>query len=137
MNRPCHTRAICVFEQRGAINTPAVGEGVHAHFICQRNIQNYPASTYLKCCASSFRKFVNVDNTDFYYPDWFDIKYLPDRLLYIETDGKTGEGKADKQSGDSVWRKLPAFALDDFYTNNWQISSKSFANKIAFPDIMT
>lgn len=124
LKRACFARTLCVFEQRGS-NEATRGHGMHVHFILERNL-DIPISHIRRYSKSSFRNTCDVENSNFFHFKPFCTKYLEDRINYLRINGKTGEGKQDKQKQDIIWRKEKN--LRHFYVNNWPEIDPDFPN---------
>lgn len=115
LKRKCFKRALCVFEQRGSCEMSR-GNGIHVHYILERNL-DVTCSHIRRYSKNSFKRFCDTNNSNFFHFKPFSTKYLKDKIDYLRPGSKTGDGKAQKQQQDILWRQDKN--LEDFYVNNW------------------
>ncbi len=103
VTKTCFTSYLYVIEQRGNDSATA-GKGFHAHILVKRNLNYKPA----KCkdnMKSTFLKMCNVKNNALFNVKYLNTEWANDKVTYISTGGKTGDGKDVKQDIDVWWRK--------------------------------
>ena len=90
-------------EQRGTTES-TMGKGFHAHLLLERSMK-YKPSKVEKNSENTWKNITNVKNKEIWYFKWCPSEYLEDKREYMRLGGKTGDGKADKQTIDILWRK--------------------------------
>lgn len=117
IKRKMFVRGVAVIEQRGTSENKDVGHGFHAHFLVERNL-NYKPSKININSENTFKSVCNIKSSA-YFGVWCPSEYLPDKLEYMRTGGKTADGKAEKQDADVVFRRENN--IPTYYTNNWEL----------------
>lgn len=103
VTKTCFTDYLYVIEQRGT-NSATAGEGFHAHILVKRNLQYKP----FKCkknMQNTFSKMCDVTKEALFNVKYLNTEWALDKVAYISTGGKTGEGKDIKQDIDVWWRE--------------------------------
>ncbi len=106
-----------VIEQRATL-TEALGKGFHAHILFKRYTplnEGLPPTNIKRNIRQSWKNYCELKN-----PHILNIQFVGDDFAYDKYDYirgvKLAEGKADKQLGDTKWRKENN--IPEFYGNN-------------------
>lgn len=103
VTKTCFTDSLYVVEQRGT-NSATAGKGFHAHVLVKRNL-NYKPFKCKKNMQNTFTKMCDVNKEALFNVKYLNTEWALDKVKYISTGGKTGEGKDVKQDIDIWWRK--------------------------------
>lgn len=114
INRRCVTSGIACIEQKGKYELER-GLHPHAHILVRRDLNCPPKTLIFKNLVSSFSRFfkkqpvpVRSNGPLQYNP--CPQKFIIDKINYIKTGGKTGDGKDICQLQDVIWRKENNFS---------------------------
>ena len=113
IKRDCFTSGIACIEQKRTCKDDVRPLHPHAHILVRRKL-SCPPLTARKNTYSTFKKLYKkapTPKTLYFMP--CPIKFVQDKLTYISTGGKTGEGKASIQKEDTRWR------LDHGFPTYW------------------
>lgn len=102
--KTCFTEFMYVIEQRGT-NSETAGQGFHAHILVKRNVKYKP----FKCkqnMQNTYSKMCDVKNDALFNVKYLNTEWAIDKVNYITTGGKTGDGKDVKQDIDVWWRDI-------------------------------
>ncbi len=113
VTKTCFTDYLYVLEQRG-INSATAGKGFHAHILVKRNLAYKP----FKCkknMQNTFSKMCDVSKEALFNVKYLNTEWAVDKVNYISTGGKTGEGKEVKQNIDVWWRQKKN--IEPYYGN--------------------
>lgn len=115
IHRQCFKSGIACLEQRRTCKDDMRPLHPHAHILVRRNL-SCPPKTLCKNTYSSFKKLYKGKPN----PDTLQIipcrhSFVKDKLEYISSGGKTGDGKASVQKEDTRWRERNGFP--EFWIN--------------------
>lgn len=104
INRSCFKSGIACIEQKRTCKEDMRPLHPHAHILVRRQL-SCPPQTLRKNTLSTFKKLYKTPPTlQTLYCRPCPIEFIKDKLTYISSGGKTGDGKAAIQQEDERWR---------------------------------